>query len=193
MALAGPGCRHGTPDAAADDDRAADTRADPQFAHQRRHDSPDLVEVLDPHRSRGLQHLPQQPAAFLDRGAMTHGQRRRHAVRPTGHDLRPLGVHDAPQGPPLCPEQEPGLAGDRGEDLVRRRLAGHQRGHATKDRVLARELLQGRVGGHALHEAALTTRLRSTSAADRQIRGVTRTRLTAEQCQELADGSVRVG
>src|SRR5215208_5745254 len=68
---------------------------------------------------------------------MADGQRRRSAVRPTRHDLRPLRVHHAQQGPPLRPEQQRGLTRDRGEDLVGRRLTGHEGGHTTQGRVLA--------------------------------------------------------
>ena len=151
-----PDRRQRAPDAAADDDRATYAGADTELAHQRRDDSADLLEVLDPDRSRGLQHLPQDAATFLDGRAMPDRQRRRRTVGPARDDLRPLRARHPQQRSPLRIEQEPGLAGDRREDLVGRRLARHQHGHTPQGRVLARQLLERPAGGGDLHGATLT-------------------------------------
>jgi hypothetical protein len=89
-----PARRQGTPQMAAENDRARSCRADPEATHQRGHGAADLIEVVDPHRRRGAQHLAQNPAPVDDRGVSDrHGRRR--SARPPGHDRRPLWALDA--------------------------------------------------------------------------------------------------
>jgi hypothetical protein len=70
-----PARREGAPHAAAEDDRPRGRRADPEATHECRHGAAHLIEVVDPHRRSGAQHLAQDPAPVDDRGVSDrHGR-----------------------------------------------------------------------------------------------------------------------
>ena len=122
---------------ALDADRHADRRAEAELADGLGDRARGAGVVVDPRRPAGLEHQrghvpPAEPCPGADgegsAGAAPRGDHRCRAVRVIPGHRRVIGA-----------QQPPGLLGDRGEHLLRRRRAGHQRRHPPQRRLLPGE------------------------------------------------------
>ncbi len=137
---AGRSHHHDAPEASLDDDWYTDGRADPVLADGFGNVTRGPGVVVDPGRPARLEHhgvqiVPAEPPPGADRELRT-------GPVPRGdHRSRTVGAVPA-HGRVISVQQPPGLLGDRGQYLGRRRRFGHERRYPPERGLFLRELAQ---------------------------------------------------